>query len=186
MTDSTLEQRQQALLSLLPADCTTVGNQTLLAQFTEARRQAGDAVGEAEFSAAREALLAAGLIVKGRGRGGATARATGPVRPDFDLSAPAITPDLLATDKPIPAKSAQVKTAQTAKATKASKAAPASPQAEPQVISYRHPDRRRNNPEVGLVNTQTDPEQPRTRWAYDPHLDPALQFDSARAQAEAM
>lgn len=180
MTDSPLEQRQQALLSLLPADCTTVGNQTLLAQFTEARCQAGDVVGEAEFSAAREALLAAGLVVKGRGRGGATARATGPVRPDFDLSAPAVTPDLLAADPTPPAKPAQTKTAKT------TKAAPASPQAEPQVISYRHPDRRRNNPEVGLVNSQTDPEQPRTRWAYDPHLDPALQFDSARAQAEAM
>lgn len=183
MTDSPLEQRQQALLSLLPADCITVGNQTLLAQFTEARSQAGDVVGEAEFSAAREALLAAGLVVKGRGRGGATARATGPVRPDFDLSAPAVAPDVLAADQTPPAKPAQVKALKTAKATQP---APASPQAEPQVISYRHPDRRRNNPEVGLVNTQTDPEQPRTRWAYDPHLDPALQFDSARAQAEAM
>lgn len=180
MTDSPLEQRQQALLSLLPADCTTVGNQTLLAQFTEARRQAGDVVGEAEFAAAREALLAAGRVVKGRGRGGATARATGPVRPDFNLSAPAVTPDMLVADTTPPAKPAQTKTAKT------TKPAPASPQAELQVISYRHPDRRRNNPEVGLVNADTDPEQPHTRWAYDPHLDPALQFDSARAQAEAM
>jgi adenine-specific DNA-methyltransferase len=39
----------------------------------------------------------------------------------------------------------------------------------------------RNNPEVGLVNEASDPEQPKTPWAYDPHLDPALQFDSARA-----
>ena len=53
------------------------------------------------------------------------------------------------------------------------------------MISYRHPDRRVNNPEVGLVNTESDPEQPKTVWSYDPHLDPALQFDSARAQAEA-
>ena len=54
------------------------------------------------------------------------------------------------------------------------------------MLSYRHPDRRVNNPEVGLVNADSDPEQPKTRWAYDPHLDPALQFDSARAQAEAL
>ncbi|WP_257645841.1 hypothetical protein [Ottowia beijingensis] len=54
------------------------------------------------------------------------------------------------------------------------------------MLAYRHPDRRKNNPEVGLVNAESDPEQPKTRWAYDPHLDPALQFDSARAQADAL
>jgi adenine-specific DNA-methyltransferase len=54
------------------------------------------------------------------------------------------------------------------------------------VLAYRHPDRRKNNPEVGLVNAESDPEQPKTRWAYDPHLDPALQFDTARAQADAL
>ncbi len=52
------------------------------------------------------------------------------------------------------------------------------------MLSYRHADRRKNNPEVGLVNTDSDPESPRTIWAYDPHLDPALQFDSARAGTE--
>ena len=52
------------------------------------------------------------------------------------------------------------------------------------MLSYRHPDRRKNNPEVGLVNEASDPEQAKTPWAYDPHLDPTLQFDSARAGAE--
>jgi adenine-specific DNA-methyltransferase len=52
------------------------------------------------------------------------------------------------------------------------------------VLAYRHADRRKNNPEVGLVNEASDPEQAKTPWAYDPHLDPALQFDSARAGAE--
>jgi adenine-specific DNA-methyltransferase len=55
-----------------------------------------------------------------------------------------------------------------------------------QVLSYRHPDRRRNNPEVGMVDPDTDPEQPKTRWAYDPHIDPALQFDVARGQIETL
>lgn len=65
------------------------------------------------------------------------------------------------------------------------KAAPARPApGDPQVLAYRYADRRVNNPEVGLVSLETDPEQPKTRWAYDPHLDPALQFDSARAKAE--
>jgi len=46
---------------------------------------------------------------------------------------------------------------------------------EPQAIAYRHAGRRANNPETG-----------KTRWAYDPHLDPALQFDSGRAGIESL
>lgn len=53
-----------------------------------------------------------------------------------------------------------------------------------QILSYRHPNRRVNNPDVGLVNPETDPAQPKTTWSYDPHLDPALQFDVQRAQIE--
>ena len=55
---------------------------------------------------------------------------------------------------------------------------------EPQVISYRHQDKRKNNPQIGLVNPESDPDQPKTTWAYDPHLDPALQFDVSRARVE--
>lgn len=55
---------------------------------------------------------------------------------------------------------------------------------EPQVISYRHPDKRKNNPHVGLVNENSDPGQPQTTWRYDPHIDPALAFDPGRAQIE--
>ena len=53
-----------------------------------------------------------------------------------------------------------------------------------QVLSYRHADRRKNNPEVGMVDPETDPAQPKTTWAYDPHIDPALQFDVGRAGIE--
>ena len=170
-----MQRHQALLLNLLPQDCSAVGNQTLLQRFVEACEAEGLAASEAEFLAAREALLAVGLVVKGRGRGGATARATGETRPDFDLAAPAITPALTVS----PPKSRPA-------AKSASKPSGASTQAEPQVISYRHPDRRVNNPEVGLVNKDSDPEQPKTAWSYDPHLDPALQLDSARAQAEAL
>lgn len=52
------------------------------------------------------------------------------------------------------------------------------------VVSYRHRDRRRNNPEVGMVAVDSDPGQPKTTYAYDPHLDPVLQFDVGRAQVE--
>jgi adenine-specific DNA-methyltransferase len=62
----------------------------------------------------------------------------------------------------------------------------ANPNEATQVISYRHSDRRKNNPEVGMVNESTDPYQPKTEWKYDPHLDPALQFDSSRSQVESL
>jgi len=55
---------------------------------------------------------------------------------------------------------------------------------EAAILSYRHGHKRKNNPDVGVVTPETDPEQPRTKWAYDPHIDPALQFDSGRAQIE--
>lgn len=177
MPDARQQQLQTLLLDLLPADYTMVGNITLLEQFlTAAKKADAQPVTEEDFKAAREALLEAGLVVKGRGRGGATARATGAQRPDFALDAPSAPP--AATE------------AKPAKATKTTaKAASAAKQPDTgaaQVLAYRHPDRRKNNPEVGLVNAESDPEQPKTRWAYDPHLDPALQFDSARAQADAL
>lgn len=57
---------------------------------------------------------------------------------------------------------------------------------EAQIISYRHLDRRKNNPEVGVVNASTDPDTPKTVWNFDPHLDPALQFDSGRSSIETL
>ena len=55
-----------------------------------------------------------------------------------------------------------------------------------QVLSYRHGETRANNPEVGMVHAASDPDQPKTEWQYDPHLDPTLQFDSARASIETL
>lgn len=55
---------------------------------------------------------------------------------------------------------------------------------DPNILSYRHSDKRKNNPEVGMVKPENDPVQPKTVWRYDPHLDPALQFDPSRAKIE--
>lgn len=44
------------------------------------------------------------------------------------------------------------------------------------ILSYRHPDKRANNPEVGMVTPATDPDAGKTKWAYDPHLDPTLNW----------
>lgn len=154
------------LLELVPLDGSAVGNQTLFQQF----REAAESVSEADFEQAREALLASGLLLKGKGRGGSLRRAEADTG-SFGLAAP-VAP--VASDAPPRKKAA-------APAPRA-KAAPSSE--APQIISYRHADKRVNNPEVGMVTPATDPEEGKTRWAYDPHLDPALQFDPARASIE--
>ncbi len=166
----THQQLQSILLQLLPADHSTVGNLALWGQFQTAAQAAGlTAITEEDFKAAREVLVESGQAIKGKGRGGSTARSTGATRPDFALQAEPATPDLLATTpNATPAKLAKPAMP---------KAAPqATPPGDPQVLSYRHPDRRKNNPEVGLVNEASDPVQPKTVWAYDPHLDPVLQW----------
>ena len=47
-----------------------------------------------------------------------------------------------------------------------------------EVAAYEYTAKRRNNPEVGLVTPDTDPEAGKTAWAFDPHLAPELHFDS--------
>lgn len=45
------------------------------------------------------------------------------------------------------------------------------------IEAYQHKDKRKNNPPVGLVTPETDGVEEKQSWAYDPHIDPALQFD---------
>jgi adenine-specific DNA-methyltransferase len=52
------------------------------------------------------------------------------------------------------------------------------------VTAYQHDDKRKNNPPVGLVTPETDNVEEKQTWQYDPHIDPALQFDSSRAAVE--
>src|SRR5260370_295925 len=45
------------------------------------------------------------------------------------------------------------------------------------IEQYSHPDKKRvNNPPVGLVTPETDPKETKRIYAYDPHLDPSLQW----------
>ena len=57
------------ILTSLPEDGATVGNQALLARL----RQAVPDLTDAAYTATRDALVAEGLVVKGRGRGGSVA-----------------------------------------------------------------------------------------------------------------
>lgn len=59
-----------ALLAAVPADGSTIGNQSLLERLCGQFPQ----VSEDEFWAVRDALIEAGELAKGRGRGGAVKR----------------------------------------------------------------------------------------------------------------
>ena len=52
------------------------------------------------------------------------------------------------------------------------------------LTTYHHNDKRKNNLPVGLVTPETDSVEEKQQWRYDPHIDPALQFDSSRAAEE--
>jgi adenine-specific DNA-methyltransferase len=143
-----------------------------------------DATGR-EKAALVERILAAAERGKAGGQVGSQGGAEPPPSP------PAVAAKLAPqAGLPLPAASeAEVKAARdsiapTAQAKKP-KASATPPDTSP-VVSYRHRDQRKNNPDVGTVGATTDPEQPRTRWAYDPHLDPALQFDVGRGQVESV
>ncbi|WP_375204243.1 site-specific DNA-methyltransferase [Hyphococcus sp.] len=148
------------ILALTPEDGASIGNGALLALLRERLPNVSDA----DYEAARDRLVDEGVLAKGKGRGGSIYRSD-------------ITDLELTTQEIEPAKPAKRKSTKKKKATKKS--------GEPvQVSAYRHGDMRVNNPEVGMVHADTDPDSAKTTWAYDPHLDPALNFDSARAGIE--
>ena len=150
-----MQDLKDVILSLVPSDGSAVGNISLRSLVADKLDRDVD---EAEYFAARDTLVAAGKLAKGQGRGGSvrlTAAVDVPVAP-VASSAPAATPTA-------------AKTATSGKH---------------DILAYRHGERRTNNPEVGLVKPENDPYQPKTEWAYDPHIDPALQFDVGRSQVE--
>ena len=173
---SDLVQRLKAvLLTLVPSDGSPIGN-TALRREAESRLQAeGLSVSEADYWLAHADLIADGSLLKGQGRGGSVRLATTGTE-DFSLAhqdAPVSEPTPVKAAKPTTLKATQPTTKR------------ATDEA-PQIISYRHQDKRKNNPEVGMVTPATDPEAGKTRWVFDPHLDPTLQFDSQRGCIEAI
>jgi adenine-specific DNA-methyltransferase len=159
----------EILLALVPVDGSSIGNQTLFQKFSDAAAHGGQQITEADFEQTKEALITAGVLARGKGRGGSVHRCS-PETGSFGLAVQAAP----AQDNPA------AKTTSRAKTVGKKAAAPSTAQ----IISYRHPDKRVNNPEVGMVTPATDPEAGKTRWIYDPHIDPALQFDPQRAAIE--
>lgn len=166
------------ILSLTPEDGSSIGNGAMMALLLE--RMPG--LADDDYAAARDALVDDGLLACGRGRGGSIMRVVDAdedevdgedawdENADDDEEGFELTP----TDEPAPRQRA---------ASRGKKAA-RKPNGPAQVLSYRHGETRVNNPEVGMVHAGTDPDGEKTVWAYDPHLDPVLNFDSARAGIE--
>lgn len=158
----------EVLLGLVPSDGAQIGNQKLRERFQATAKSKGHKTSEEDFEALRESLIEDGTLARGKGRGGAVRRAKPDDAESFGL-APQSPPEPREPSKQSKKKSVP-------------RGSAASDQ--PQVLSYRHSDKRKNNPQVGLVNETTDPPAPKTTWKYDPHIDPALSFDMGRAQVE--
>jgi adenine-specific DNA-methyltransferase len=149
-----LQPDEHALYNLLPEGGVALGNGKL-------RETLG--WDEARYSAAKEALLNSKLVATGRGRGGSLYRVG---ESDLELKSPE--PEPLKEKKP--------------KAAKRTKRGDDN-EGDASILSYRHDQRRVNNPEVGMVSPESDPDDPKTTYTYDPHLDPSLQFDSSANRA---
>ncbi len=180
---------RKLLLGLVPADGESVGNGRLHELFDAAVESAQYTVGKADFEKARDALIEEGLLLRGKGRGGSVRRAVATTARDaaggvFALESQEIPAD---ARKPKP-KQENLSLAQAIaqSGTKARAGQGKGTTEESKVLSYRHGDKRKNNPQVGLVNEANDPQQPKTTWRYDPAIDPALAFDVGRAQIETL
>lgn len=147
------------ILSLTPEDGSSIGNGAMLALL----RDHVPTLTDEAYEAARDALIDDGTLGRGKGRGGSVYRAD---VVDLELTAPV-------AKEPKPATSTRKKASRRSD--------------EPtEVLSYRYGETRVNNPEVGMVHADTDPDGEKTRWQYDPHLDPVLNFDSARGAIETL
>ena len=182
MSDQT-DAIRALILQLVPADGSPLGNLALAKAISE--RIPG--VSEEAVRSVREELVAEGLLAKGKGRGGSVYLVSPLTGDDDNYTDEAAEDDDAESEEnefelaveeegatPRPRRNA----GKNAKRRKSS--------SETQVLSYRYPDKRVNNPEVGMVHPENDPDQPKTKWAYDPHIDPALQFDSERSRIESL
>ncbi len=176
MAKATIAEMREAILMEVPEDGSSIGNLRLRERI--AARLRAD-VAEADYFAARDALVQEGRLATGKGRGGSVHRV-------LTQAAPLV---LEAQQKPAGADAPKPRqAAMTLAQARRDKAAvkPARAGGDTEVLAYRHDQTRKNNPDVGVVTPETDPEQPQTRWAFDPHIDPALQFDMGRAQIETL
>ena len=161
------------ILQHIPDDGSSISKKALLASL---KQTADSRFTEEDFLRARDELIAEGLLATGRGRGGPVMR---PQAPSDDAATQNDNVLVLEMQEP-----ADPSTAPARRLRKTASQPRSKKNEGKQVISYRYGDKRKNNPHVGMVDTTSDGVEGETTWAYDPHLDPALNFDSARAGIE--
>jgi len=154
------DQLRDLILSLTPEDGSSIGNGAMIALVNERIPE----LDESAYIEARDALIDEGTLGRGKGRGGSIYRA--------DVAELTLEQTVEDTTKK--------------KKRGRGKNKPKKSDEPPQVLSYRHEETRVNNPEVGMVHAESDPDQPKTEWQFDPHLDPELNFDSKRASIETL
>jgi adenine-specific DNA-methyltransferase len=171
------------ILRHVPDDGRSIGNTALLEQLAQA---ADFGFAEEDYWRVRDGLIAEGLLATGRGRGGSVMRVRrepgGAVMGD-DHTQGEDEFELEVQQRRDPELELAPRSTRAPKATGGPRAGQGQ---DKQVISYRHDEKRKNNPHVGMVDTSSDGIESETRWAYDPHIDPALNFDPARAGIETL
>ena len=136
-----IKNLKKIFLSLLPTDGSTIGNTSLRRALEDALAVKGKQITEEDYWATHAALIEEGFIAPGKGRGGSV-KLIKVADDDFLLQAPVAKP--VDPEKTVTTKGAPVTRT-------------ASGGNDPtQIISYRHPDQRINNPEVGMVNIATE------------------------------
>lgn len=175
MIPATAEEIRSALLLDVPKDGSNIGNVRLRELIADRLQRA---VIDEDYLRVRDELIASGKLVRGQGRGGSVRRAQA-------VEVPALA--LEAQEVPESAKAAKPKQS----GLPLSSRKPGEPTGrarstaeDARILAYQHDQKRTNNPEVGMVTPESAPDEGKKRWAYDPHIDPALQFDSARATFE--
>lgn len=194
LLDSAQRRLAKLLLSLVPPDGTAIDNLALRREMETRLATEGIQLSEDDYWQVLTALIAQSLLIKGQEhnnsvRLGTTIKATTSDTSETacdladDIDGFTLQPQVASPTMP---QSGKPKTAASLSEKSSAPRNRAVDNGIAQIISYRHSDKRMNNPEVGMVTPATDPDAGKTRWSYDPHLDPVLSFDSQRARVEAL
>ena len=149
MSASLLDQDhlRNLMLSLIPSDGTTIGN-TALRRAIEAKLQDGTALSDEAYWQAHTALITNGLLIKGQGRGGSVRLASPAKGTSADQANHG---DFLLETQQAPEPNDRI-AASVPRRTKSPIRTSRTTADEAQILSYRHADKRVNNPEVGMVS----------------------------------
>jgi adenine-specific DNA-methyltransferase len=136
------------ILKILPNDGTSVGDGWMLRQL---RATFPDLTDET-YHAAKDALVAEGVLARGRGRGGSIAL-NGAMAADEDMAEEASEEEVGSDAEDVEGDPSPTEPSAAPAATRRSGAAP-------EVVNYHHAGTRANNPEVGMVSPDNDPALP--------------------------